>query len=296
MTAAYKRYGEWMELRLPRHISTDEPPGENVAAQLGIPPKLWARLQREGGVETDGRRLRLRLFPRQSPGFEPEWHNIDILFEDDFCLVAAKPAGMPVHPAERGRGGTLANAVAWHYEASGQETAVRHIHRLDADTTGPVLYAKNELALAVLDEAMRRKHIGRTYVAFVHGSIEQERIRIDAPIGRDRHHAGKRRVSPGGDPAVTLVETLERFGDASLVRLTLETGRTHQIRVHMSHTGHPLLGDALYGGSTSRIGRQALHGEALAWPHPFGGETVRVEAPWPDDLLRLAGRLRRTAK
>lgn len=296
MTAAYQRYGEWLELPLPAPIPTDEPPGENVAAELGIPPKLWARLRREGGVDAAGRRLRLRLFPRQSFGFEPEWHGIDILFEDDFCLVAAKPAGMPVHPADRGRGGSLANAVAWHFEATGQETAVRHIHRLDADTTGPVLYAKNEMALIALDEAMRCKQIGRTYVAVVHGVIEQERIRIDSPIGRDRHHSGKRRVSPNGDPAVTHVETAERFRGASLVRLTLETGRTHQIRVHMSHIGHPLLGDTLYGGSPQSIGRQALHGEALEWPHPFGGETVRVEAPWPDDMLRLADKLRTSGK
>jgi 23S rRNA pseudouridine1911/1915/1917 synthase len=295
MSVSYKRRGEWLELPLPPHTLTDVPAGENVAAKLGIPPKLWARLRREGGVETTGRRLRLRLFPRQSFGFVPEWHDVNILYEDDFCLVAGKPAGMPVHPAERGMGGTLANAVAWHYESTGQETAVRHIHRLDADTTGPVLYAKNELALTLLDEAMRRKKIGRVYIAFVQGRLKQARLRVEAPIGRDRHLSGKRRVSPNGDPAVTHVEVVERYRDATLVRLTLETGRTHQIRVHMSHLGHPLLGDTLYGGSSRRIGRQALHGETLTFPHPFGGEVIRVEAPWPDDLLRLADELGHSA-
>jgi 23S rRNA pseudouridine1911/1915/1917 synthase len=292
---ARRRKGEWLELSGFQFQDADAV--QNVADELAIPPKLWAKLQREGGVQTSVDRLRLKLFPRQSPGFEPEWHPIELLYEDDCCLVAAKPAGMPVHPAVPGQKGTLANAVAWHYEATGQDVAVRHIHRLDADTTGPVLYAKNELAQAHLDEAMRRKAIGRTYVAFVQGRVPQSRSRIDAPIGRDRHHPSRRRVSPQGDPAVTHIETVELYGqEATLVRLTLETGRTHQIRVHMSHIGHPLLGDTLYGGSAALIGRQALHGEALDFPHPLEGGTVRVEAAWPPDMLNLKDKLRSLAK
>jgi 23S rRNA pseudouridine1911/1915/1917 synthase len=292
---APRRKGEWLELSGLQHQDADAV--KNVADELGIPPKLWAKLQREGGVQTSGDRLCLKLFPRQSPGFESEWHPIELLYEDDYCLVVAKPAGIAVHPTEPGQNGTLANAVAWHYEATGQEVAVRHIHRLDADTTGPVLYAKNELAQARLDEAMRGKLIGRTYVAFVQGSVAQERCRIDAPIGRDRHHPSRRRVSPNGDTAVTHVETLERYGQkATLVRLTLETGRTHQIRVHMSHLGHPLLGDTLYGGSSALIGRQALHGEALDFPHPLEDEAIRIDAPWPPEMLSLKDELRSLAK
>ncbi|MFC0212611.1 RluA family pseudouridine synthase [Paenibacillus chartarius] len=289
---AYRRKGEWLELALPS--STDEFHAAKVSQVLGIPPKLWAKIEKQGGVEASGGKLRLRLFPKQPPGFEPEWQPFDVLFEDDFCLVAAKPAGMAVHPTEAAQANTLANAVAWHYEATGQDVSVRHIHRLDADTTGPVLYAKNELAQLVLDEAMRAKRIGRTYVAFVKGLVEEPYLRIDAPIGRDRHHPSRRRVSPGGDPAVTHCELIERYAAASLVRLRLETGRTHQIRVHLSSIGHPLLGDTLYGGPAALIARQALHGEALEFEHPFTSEPIRTEAPWPDDMLDLADKLRRS--
>jgi 23S rRNA pseudouridine1911/1915/1917 synthase len=244
-------------------------------------------------VETTGSRFRIKLFPRQLPGFVEEWADIELLYEDDFCLVAGKPAGMPVHPTEPGQSGTLANAVAWHYASTGQQTAVRHIHRLDADTTGPVLYAKSELAQTKLDEAMRRKEIGRTYVAVVQGHIAAERGTVDAPIGRDRHSKNRRRVSRTGDSAVTHYETLLRLRGATLVRLELETGRTHQIRVHMNHLGHPLIGDELYNGPESPfIRRQALHGERLVFPHPLQGEPVAVDAPWPDDFARLVDELR----
>jgi 23S rRNA pseudouridine1911/1915/1917 synthase len=195
-----------------------------------------------------------------------------------------------VHPVERHGTGSLANAVAAYYASTGQAVAVRHIHRLDADTTGPVLYAKNALAQISLDAAMREKRIARVYLAVVHGVPARGRGTIDAPIGRDRHHAGRRRVSPTGEPAVTHYETVRAWPEhnTALLRLRLETGRTHQIRVHLSHIGHPLVGDTLYGGRPSpRIRRQALHGESLAFPHPWTRETVRVEAPLPADLADL---------
>lgn len=291
MIRSWKRKGEWLELVY--SDLTDEAMGEKVAHKLGIPDKMWARLQRENGVEAAGSRIRVKLFPRQSSGFVEEWADIEPLYEDDFCLVVNKPAGMPVHPTEPGQGGTLANAVAWHYASTGQQTAVRHIHRLDADTTGPVLYAKNELAQSKLDEAMRDKEIGRIYVAVVQGQVTADHGTVNAPIGRDRHHSGRRRISPTGDQAVTHYETVQRLQGATLVRLELETGRTHQIRVHMSHLGHPLVGDVMYGGpASSSFRRQALHGERLVFPHPFSGETVTVDAPWPDDFVRLVDELR----
>lgn len=291
MIRAWKRKGEWLEL--PYFEATDGSLGENVAGQLGIPDSMWTRLLREGGVETAGSRMRLKLFPWQTSGFVEEWADIEPLYEDDFCLVVNKPAGMAVHPTEPGQSGTLANAVAWHYASTGQQTAVRHVHRLDADTTGPVLYAKNELALAKLDAAMRRKEIGRFYIAVAGGRLEAERGTVDAPVGRDRHHKSRRRVSPTGDSAVTHYETVQPLRGATLVRLWLETGRTHQIRVHMSHLGHPLVGDVLYGGlRTSSFDRQALHGERLVFPHPLSDESVAVDAPWPDDFAGLVDKLR----
>jgi len=273
----YTRKGEWLETRSPLE-------------SLPIPEPLLRRLRREGGLRESGGRVLLRLFPEERGPYAAEWMPLDILYEDDFCLVVRKPAGMAVHPSSTDGTGTLANAVAGHYEATGQEHKVRHIHRLDVDTTGPVLYAKNAFAHAVLDEAMREKRIERRYIAVVKGRPEPERGVIDLPIGKDRHHPQRRRVSRGGDRAVTRYETVQVLagGTASVVRLQLETGRTHQIRVHLSHLGHPVWGDKLYGGPASpHIPRQALHGERLLFPHPWTGQQVEVHDPVPPDMLQL---------
>jgi len=300
-----RRVGEWLEIvgvspaadDIPLSAGADntgkavEEAAAYVRETLNFPDKLIRKLRHTGGLVLDKDRLRLRLFPDESSEFEPEWFPLDILHEDDYCLVVNKPAGMRVHPTAPGESGTLAHAVASYYECSGQRCRVRHIHRLDEHTSGPVLYAKNELAHLRLDEAMRVKAIERIYVAFASGKVTPRSGIIREPIGKDRHHPNRRRVSKAGDAAVTRFEVIEQYASAALVRLRLETGRTHQIRVHMSHRGHPLLGDALYGGSTKLIHRQALHGEELHFPHPFENETIRVQAPWPQDMLDLGQRL-----
>ncbi|MNB67675.1 Ribosomal large subunit pseudouridine synthase D [compost metagenome] len=297
------RRGEWLETMPGRSILAAE---DRMAAAcrwldetVGMPDKLLARLLRENGIQLKGDRLRLALFPSREPGIEPLWHELEILFEDDFCLVVHKPSGMAVHPD--GSGGsavTLDHAVAAHYSATGQSCAVRHIHRLDKETTGPVLYAKNELAQLVLDEAMRGKDISRRYAAIVKGVVPKTLRVIDLPIGRDRHHASRRRISPGGQSAVTRIVWQEAWREATLLRLELETGRTHQIRVHLSHMGHPLYGDGLYGGPEGpelsggrKLNRQALHGESLAFSHPWTGEAIEAADPWPEDMLQLRARL-----
>lgn len=291
-----KRKGEWLEVTLPAHISGEADRLKPwLLEQFGMPAGLLKQLNKEDGIQSAGGRLRLRLFPPRPAGFEPWWHPLDVLYEDDYCLVADKPAGLSVHPDGDGpSAGTLAGAVAFHYAASGQQVAVRHIHRLDNMTSGPVLYAKNAFAQAKLDEQMRLKHVERIYLALVHGVPGKARGTVRAPIGRDRHVSGKRRVSPGGQAAVTHYELVESFpaAPASLVRLRLETGRTHQVRVHMAHLGHPIIGDDLYGEPDARIARQALHGERLLFRHPLTGEQVDVVAPWPADFARLLDVLR----
>ena len=259
---------------------------------LPIPPKIEGKLIATGGVFRQGKQLRLRLFPEERAEFEAEWMELNILYEDDFTLVVNKPPGLEVHPSERGQRNTLAHKVASYYEMTDQRCRIRHIHRLDKDTTGPVLYAKNELAHYVFDAAMREKRIERMYIALAEGVIEQDSGVIDAPIGQDRHHPTRRRVSHTGEPAVTRYEVVERFADHTLVRLRLETGRTHQIRVHLSHIGHPIAGDGLYGGHRPLMQRQALHGEFLIWPHPWTGEAMKVKAPLPDDFAAALRALR----
>lgn len=251
----WTRRGEWLEAMPGRVITGAADRAAAIDAWLlgaaGIPEKLHARLRREDGIQWRGDRLRLALFPHREAGIEPVWQEAaaEVLFEDDFCLVVHKPAGLAVHPDGSGTGVTLDHLVAAHYAASGGGIAVRHIHRLDKDTTGPVLYAKNEYAQLVLDEEMREKKVSRLYAAIVEGTVPPELTVIDAPIGRDRHHAARRRVSPGGQAAVTRIVGREALPGGTVVKLQLETGRTHQIRVHLSHAGHPLFGDDLYGGS-----------------------------------------------
>lgn len=289
------RRGEWLEVmpgKLP--LSSDHPHSavhEWLESKLKVHPKLLSRLEQQDGIKLAGDRIRLRLFPPRDYGFEPYWTELNVLYEDDYCLVVHKPAGIKVHPTGNERQPTLAHWVAAHYMSQGEQAAVRHIHRLDEFTSGPVLYAKNEYAQLILDEAMSVKGIERIYVAMVQGIVQSQAFRIDAPIGRDRHHSGRQRVSETGKPAATQVTLLETLKEASLVRIRLETGRTHQIRVHLSHMGHPLVGDALYGGSTRYFNYQALHGESLVFPHPLTGEMIDTQDPWPEEFAALHRRL-----
>lgn len=288
---SWNRRGQWLELVPGKKIGSA---GDRQSAaeawlldEFGMPEKLLKQLKASKGIEWKGDRLRLALFSIRPAGIEPVWQELEVLYEDDFCLVVHKPAGMNVHPDGRPGEVTLDHVVAAHYQAQGEEVAVKHIHRLDQHTSGPVLYAKNEWAQLRLDEDMRHKRIVRIYAAFAQGKVPSDLTVIDLPIGKDRHHKQRRRVSPGGQSAVTRVAVEEAGSKLSLLYLELETGRTHQIRVHLSHVGHPLLGDALYGGSSASINRQALHGERLSFAHPFTGEMIEVTDPWPEDMLRL---------
>ena len=282
--------GEWMDIRLPDALAGA--PLAVVAKHLPLPPKLFSKLVQNRGCLLQGTNLRLHLFPREQRDYPSDWMELNILYEDEFTLVVNKPAGLEVHPSEKGQRKTLAHAVAAYYEMTGQDLRVRHVHRIDKDTTGPVLYAKNEFAQYQYDKGMREKTIGRVYVALAEGGVEGNKGKIDKPIGQDRHHSTRRRVSETGDPAVTHYEVVERFVDHTLVRLHLETGRTHQIRVHLSSINHPLAGDGLYGGKRTVISRQALHGERLIWQHPWTGDKQQVSAPLPDDFREALDKLR----
>ncbi|QOR67264.1 RluA family pseudouridine synthase [Cytobacillus suaedae] len=228
-------------------------------------------------------KFQVQLFIEEEFGVEPEYMDIGVLYEDDHLVIVNKPDEIDTHPNEPGQLGTLANGVAYYFQAKGLFTKVRHIHRLDKDTTGAVLFAKHQLAGAMLDRMLEAREIKRTYLALAQGRIKQAKGTIDAPIGKDRHHPTRRRVSPNGQTAISHYKVLDydSKNNLSLVELELQTGRTHQIRVHMSHIGHPLLGDLLYGGR-DEIKRQALHAAKLRLTHPITGEGIEVRAPFVD--------------
>ncbi|NHN30108.1 RluA family pseudouridine synthase [Paenibacillus agricola] len=289
----WKKKGEWLELILPRPLESEV----DIGAYIRISDPYLKKLVRSGGFSSKGNRVSLKLFPNELLHDMQEWVPVEVLYEDDFCLVVHKSAGVKVHGDGSGASNagpsTLSEAVASYYESTGQACKVRHIHRLDEDTTGPLLYAKHEWAHLRLDEAMRDKSIRRDYVAIVQGRITKPKGIMDVPIGKDRHHPARRRVSPTGESAVTHYEVVESFKQATLVRLRLETGRTHQIRVHLSHLGFPIWGDRLYGGQNTGISRQALHGECLSFSHPLTGEPIEVYDPWPLDFQELLATLQK---
>ncbi|MFK2825897.1 RluA family pseudouridine synthase [Bacillus sp. B190/17] len=235
-----------------------------------------------------GDMLQIPLFHSHGKAPVPSFIDIDVLYEDDHLLIANKVPGIKTHPNDDTETQTLLNAAAYHVQSSGEQGFIRHVHRLDEHTSGAVLFAKHDAAYAVLSRLLEERRIKRTYVAAVHGLIQQTKGTIDKPIGKDRYHSSRRRISPSGQSALTHFQVLKRDkGRAlSIIKCQLMTGRTHQIRVHFSAIGHPLIGDILYGGKPL-VKRQALHAVKIEIPHPFIGETIVCEAALPNDIGAL---------
>ena len=217
--------------------------------------------------------------------------DLDIRYEDRDLLVVNKAAGVPIHPSQGHHDNTLANGIAWYLGEKGEAATYRAINRLDRDTTGLLILARHALSACMLSEMVRTHAIRRCYLAAASGLVPPEGV-IDAPIARTCDSTIERCVDfERGDSARTHYRTLyyNRDTDCSLVELRLETGRTHQIRVHMKHIGHPLPGDFLYNPDYRLIGRQALHSWQLDFIHPIKKEPLHFEAPLPEDMRRLFG-------
>ena len=233
---------------------------------------------------------------------KPEDIPLDILYEDGDIIVVNKARGMVVHPAAGVSSGTLVNALLYHcHDLSGINGEIRPgiVHRLDKDTSGVMVAAKNDRAHLDLAEQISAKSAHRSYLAVVHGNIKEEAGIIKGDIGR--HPTDRKRmaiVQDNGKPAVTHFKVLERFGDYTLVECRLETGRTHQIRVHMTSIGHPLVNDPKYGSRKTPFGikGQALHSSQLVLKHPATGEEMIFEAPLPEDMEKILAALRNRRK
>lgn len=202
-----------------------------------------------------------------------------IAFEDDDIIVYDKPGNMPVHPSIRHKHDTLANVFSAHCKTNNITAPFRVINRLDRDTTGLCIVAKTPLVAFCLSKGLKKE-----YTAVCQGTLEQKVGTINAPIARAGESIILRKISPDGSPSVTHYTVLQETENASLVRLILETGRTHQIRVHFSYIGHPLLGDELYGGDLTTISRQALHCSRLSFTHPITKNEIDLHSDIPEDM------------
>ncbi len=290
-----------------------------LAARLTLSRTRIQKLIERGHVVVDGRpakksesvgpgsRIVVTLPPPEPVDIAAEDLPLTIVYQDDVLLVVNKPAGMVVHPAPGHRSGTLVNALLFHVrDLAGVGGRLRPgiVHRLDKDTSGLLVVAKTDLAHEKLSEALRKRRVKRLYRAASWGHLQESPLTVDAPIGRDPRHRQRMAVVEGGRRAVTRVRVRERWERADLLEVSLLTGRTHQIRVHLAHLGHPIVGDDVYGpgwergmgGPTRgwalelarRVERQFLHAAQLVFEHPVSGERMRFQAPLPEELRSAA--------
>lgn len=225
---------------------------------------------------------------RLSENVVPTKGALDIRFENEDVLVVSKPGNMPVHPSQGNYENSLGNIVVWHYGEQGERIVYRPVNRLDRGTSGLMVIAKNAYAHAFLGEQLHSECFLREYLAVVHGEMRLGCGMVDAPITRKEGSTIERMVDVNGKRAVTHFNVLENVNGFSLVRLRLETGRTHQIRVHMAYIGHPLVGDFLYGDEKGELlGRTALHSAYIRFVLPFDGKTVELKDPLPQELGEL---------
>lgn len=284
-----------------------------VAERTGLSRSLLQHYVEEGHLQVNGRRVKanyrlkagdrwlLELPPVEEAEVEAEDLPLDIVYEDEDVIVVNKPRGMVVHPAPGHMQGTLVNALLYHcHHLSGVGGVMRPgiVHRIDKDTSGLLMAAKNDQAHQSLSQQLKAHSVTRVYIALVHGVVGHDVGTVDAPIGRHPIWRKEMAVRKEGRRAVTHFHVLERFRDYTLLECKLETGRTHQIRVHMKFIGHPLAGDPLYGPKRTLpgINGQALHAGVLGFHHPRTGEYMEFSRPLPADMQMLLERLRQAEK
>lgn len=303
---------------------TAEDSGARIDAYLAARITDWsrARIQRlieDGDVLINGRtakssyklrdrdEIEVELTPLASTSFSPEDIPIEVIYEDDDLIVVNKPAGLVVHPAAGISSGTLANALAFHFQQlSTRAGTVRPglVHRLDKGTSGLIMVAKTEAAHENLADQFRTREVFKSYIALVHGRVEHDAGSIDQPIARDPRNRTRMAVVRGGRPSLSLYRVRRSYTRFTLLDVEIKTGRTHQIRVHLQWLKHPVVGDTVYGDGRDKsvqdarlrahinsLKRQFLHAEQLAFHHPRTGERLHFTAPLPNDLAKLLDEL-----
>lgn len=235
----------------------------------------------------------IKIIMKEEPShFVPQDINLEIIYEDVDLLLINKQPGIVTHPTKSHPDNTIANAIAWYLKNKGISCKIRFVNRLDMDTSGLLIIAKNPYSHHILSKQMQQDKVKKRYIAFVWGVVENDDGKIDAPIYMPSRDSIKRTVNRKGRHSLTEFKVMKRYKNATMLGITLVTGRTHQIRVHMSHLGHPLIGDSLYGtDDVHLINRQALHASYLSFLQPRYGNTVQAEAPLPSDLIELERKL-----
>lgn len=278
---------------------------ELLKRKYGFSSRLLSKLKVGGGVNLNGSPIKMYekarvgdkltvCLPQESSNFQPEDIPISVVYEDDDLLVINKQPGFVVHPTKGHPCHTIANGIMKYMIENNKSFKIRFINRLDMDTSGLLIIAKNSHCQDDFSKQMERNGVVKKYKAVVKGIITEDKGTIDFPIDKIQEDLVKRGVVEGGYPSVTHYQVLERFSKGySLVELSIETGRTHQIRVHMSHIGHPVVGDALYGEETVwLIERQALHAGHLSFKHPVTRQSMSLDAPLPKDMEELLGKIK----
>lgn len=269
-----------------------------VRSKFTFSSRLMSKLKRGDYIYVNGKSVKLYLpanpgdvisvvFPEEKSDFIPEAIDINLVFEDKDLLIINKQPGYVVHPTKGHPVHTMANGIMKYMLDTHQNFKIRFINRLDMDTSGLLVVAKNSHSQDDFTKQMKESKVAKRYVALVKGTLPQDSGTINLPLGRPDEERVERAVMEGGQPSVTHYTVLERYEKGyTLVELLLETGRTHQIRVHLSHIGYPVVGDHLYGGENPwLIERQALHARRLSFHHPVTGNLMEVEAPLPQDIL-----------
>lgn len=279
-----------------------EMPIEDFFEQIHISYRFLHRLFRTKKIKVNGKDSCKHLplspgdvvemfFEDESCEVAPEPMDLDILYEDEDILALNKPPFTVVHQTRSHLTGTLSNGISYYFREIGLRRKVRLVNRLDRDTSGILLVAKNSFAHQQMSLILGSDEMVKEYAAICHGNFDVKEGVVDLPIGRPDEIAVKREVMEEGKPSVTEYRVQEEWDGASLVRLRIRTGRSHQIRVHMAHLGHPLLGDTLYHSEHPMIQRQALHSIRLSFPSIREKRQIDLVAPMPSDMLRLIGNL-----